>query len=313
MSTWRIQTFTDFGEARRVLEPWLLKSEPENGLIIGILRALESGQHDYELPLFVAAVFKDSEVVGCAYRTPPYKLGLTDIPMEALPAVAREVASLFDLIPAVLAPRMTAIGFAAAWTRLQHCEARGGMLQRVYAAHQVTSPTSVPGTLRPASPSDAELLTVWTNAFVRESGLQPVNYDQRVRRMIEDGSLFVWESDGPRSMMGAVAPTDNGIRIGYVYTPPEFRKRGYASAGTAALTALMLEKYAFCTLYTDLSNPTSNSLYQRIGYERVADVMDVNFIPGVGVPVPPQDASADHARESAPDPPPTVPRDSTGN
>lgn len=136
MSSWRIQTFTDSSEARRVLEPWLLQREPEHGLTIGILRALETGQHDYEAPLFVAAVLKDSEVMGCAYRTPPYKLGLSEIPLGALPALAREVASRFDWIPAVLAPKMTAIGFAAAWTRIKHCEARGGMLQRIYAARQ---------------------------------------------------------------------------------------------------------------------------------------------------------------------------------
>lgn len=313
MSAWRIKAFSDFSEARKVLEPWLLKREPEYSLLIGILRALETGRHDYEAPLLVAAVLKNEEVMGCAVRTPPYKLGLSEIPLEALPALAREVASRYDWIPAVLGPKITAIGFAAAWTRLKHCEARGGMLQRIYAARQVQTPRSVPGGLRQASAADADLLITWTGAFVRESGLQPVSYDQRVRRMIEDGALFVWENDGPRSMMGAVAPTDNGIRIGFVYTPPEHRQKGYASAGTAALTRLKLDQYAFCTLYTDLSNPTSNSLYQRIGYVRVADVIDVNFVPGAESPAPPPVASDDHAPDSDRDPRPIDPRGNTGN
>jgi ribosomal protein S18 acetylase RimI-like enzyme len=313
MSPWRIKTFSDFAEARRILEPWLLAREPENGLIIGILRALESGKHDYESPVLVTAVMRDKELVGCAYRAPPYKLGLTEIPLGAMPALAREVAAHYDWIPAVLGPKMTTIGFAAAWTRIRHCEARGGMLQRIYAARKVTAPSSAPGRMRPASMDDLELLIAWTSAFVQESGLQPVNYDERVRGMIEDQALFVWEDSAPRSMMGAVAPTDNGIRIGYVYTPPEYRKKGYASAGTAALTERMLQQYDFCTLYTDLSNPTSNSLYQRIGYERVADVMDVNFVPGAQVPAPPPVASGDRAPESVPDPRPTGPRDNTGS
>jgi predicted GNAT family acetyltransferase len=88
-----------------------------------------------------------------------------------------------------------------------------------------------------------------------------------------------WVDNGKRvSMAGYGGVTPNGIRIGPVYTPPEFRKRGYASALTAALSQEMLDQgRKFVTLYTDLSNPTSNHIYQTIGYKPVHDVDEYRF------------------------------------
>ncbi len=72
--------------------------------------------------------------------------------------------------------------------------------------------------------------------------------------------------------------TPNGVRIGAVYTPPKYRGRGYATACVAALSQRMLDTgLAFCFLYTDLSNPTSNNIYQRLGYHPVRDVVDYHF------------------------------------
>ena len=78
---------------------------------------------------------------------------------------------------------------------------------------------------------------------------------------------------GPTCFAGFGGRTPNGIRIGPVYTPPEQRRRGYGSALTAALTQQLLDGgRRFCFLFTDLANPTSNSIYQRIGYRPVTDV-----------------------------------------
>ena len=79
-------------------------------------------------------------------------------------------------------------------------------------------------------------------------------------------------------MAAAVETTPNGTRVGYVYTPPSFRGRGYASATVASLSQQLLDgRRRFCFLYTDLANPTSNAIYQRIGYQPVAEVVDILF------------------------------------
>ena len=92
---------------------------------------------------------------------------------------------------------------------------------------------------------------------------------------LRSGSLFVWDNDGPVSMAGWTGKTLNGVRVTFVYTPPEFRRHGYASACVAALTQRLLDEgNRYCCLYTDLANPTSNRIYQQIGYRAVCDVAD---------------------------------------
>jgi predicted GNAT family acetyltransferase len=79
-------------------------------------------------------------------------------------------------------------------------------------------------------------------------------------------------------MVGVAGPTPNGIRINAVYTPPEFRRRGYASACVAEVSQRMLDSgRKFCFLFTDLANPTSNKIYKAIGYRHVADGQHITF------------------------------------
>lgn len=116
------------------------------------------------------------------------------------------------------------------------------------------------------------------SAFAAEAGVPPVDAARKSEEEISKGALCLWEHEKPRSIAGAVAQTPHGVRIGYVYTPPEWRGRGYASACVAGLSQRVLDSgRRFCFLYTDLSNPTSNAIYQRIGYERVRDVIDYEF------------------------------------
>ncbi|MGH2521912.1 MAG: GNAT family N-acetyltransferase [Anaerolineales bacterium] len=94
----------------------------------------------------------------------------------------------------------------------------------------------------------------------------------------ETRGIYFWEDPHPVSMAGYGGPTPNGIRVGPVYTPPEQRRKGYASACVAALSQLMLDRgRKYCFLFTDLANPTSNHIYQQIGYEPVCDVDEYKF------------------------------------
>jgi predicted GNAT family acetyltransferase len=96
------------------------------------------------------------------------------------------------------------------------------------------------------------------------------------------GTAYLWENEAgtPVAMASASGPTPHGIRIGGVYTPPELRGRGYASSAVAALSARLLDEgRRLCFLFTDASNPTSNSIYRRIGYEQVAEVVELRFGP----------------------------------
>jgi hypothetical protein len=136
--------------------------------------------------------------------------------------------------------------------------------------------------MRTARLEDRELVTTWFQGFVRES--QPHHDDslENAREIadywLKSGGLRIWEHDTPVSMAGAGGPTPHGIKIGAVYTPPELRRRGYASALVAALSQQQLDSgRRFCFLFTDLSNPTSNKIYREIGYEPVVDVDEYHF------------------------------------
>ncbi len=95
---------------------------------------------------------------------------------------------------------------------------------------------------------------------------------------IASGNIFLWHDQGPVSMAQKLRPTRHGISVSGVYTPPELRRRGYASSCVAALSQQLLDAgFAYCTLFTDLSNPTSNEIYQRIGYRPLGDSQVIRF------------------------------------
>jgi len=130
--------------------------------------------------------------------------------------------------------------------------------------------------------TDAELLVAWSVAFQKEALPNEVNPDQARRTVllgIQDQRLYVWEDGGrPVSEAMATRPTPHGISIGLVYTPPELRRRGYATALVAELSQRMLDSgREFCTLFTDLANPISNSIYQKIGYQPIGDYSMIFF------------------------------------
>jgi len=271
-----------FSDARVFLdraEAWLVRSEAEHNLILGIGRRLLGGDHPYEKPIYLATVESDSELLGCAWRTPPFKLGLTRLPVDSLPYLVRDVADVYDTLPAVLGPEAEVIGFADLWTRCVGGSWSIDMRQRIYSLDRVTaSAASASGGLRRAEISDLSLASDWCAGFGRDTGHGFDDPLAGAEQMIRSGGLYVWGDPELRSMAAAVGPTANGIRIGHVYTPPEFRGRGYGTACVAALSQRMLDDgLKFCFLYTDRANPTSNAIYQRIGYRLVCDVLDAKL------------------------------------
>ncbi len=259
-------------------EPWLLEREVENNLILGIAMSLRGGTADPERPPYLATVEDDGRVVGCAWRTPPHKVGLTRMPVGAAAAVARDVSGLYDALPGVLGPDEVAAGFAAAWSDAKGVIARMGMRQRIYALESVVPPPNPPaGRLRTATSEDTGLLSEWVEMGSDETG-HVLSPQGKLKERVAAGDFFVWEDGVPRCMAGIAARTPNGVRVGYVYTPPEHRRRGYASACTAALSQHALDAGArFCSLYTDRDNPTSNAIYAAIGYQPVCDAVDFEF------------------------------------
>ncbi|MCL2573235.1 MAG: GNAT family N-acetyltransferase [Defluviitaleaceae bacterium] len=102
---------------------------------------------------------------------------------------------------------------------------------------------------------------------------------EQYRPHITGGDLYILEVDGIAVSMAKITrQSQNVAGIGYVYTPPYLRGKGYASSVTAQISELCLDAgKKSCVLYTDLANPTSNSIYQRIGYVPICDSLDIKF------------------------------------
>jgi uncharacterized protein len=263
-------------------ESWLLESEAENNLLLGIASRVADGDHPYEKPIYLATVERGGELLGCAWRTPPYRFGMTRMPAEALPALAESLGELYDDIPGVHGPEELALAFAELWCAPRGLEQRTIMHLRIHKLDAVLPPEPSPaGNLRPATPDDLDLVAGWTLDFHREATpLEEPSPRLRahVARLLDSGVIVIWEDGEPVSMAAAMAPSATGIRVNLVYTPPTMRRRGYAAACVAELSRRQLAAgRSFCSLYTDLANPTSNSVYRRIGYRPVSDVVDLEF------------------------------------
>lgn len=258
---------------------FLGEREAEHNLILGISSQLRRVPRMYGEDPFLAVVEDEGRVAGAVLRTPPHNLILSELDDErAIGPILSVVREEFASLPGVVGPKERAAQFATAWQAETGAAARLELAQRIFRVDRVDPPQSVSGRMRAYDPTDRELAVRWMGAFVAEAlppnAPHPESNEEFVARRQEDpdGGLVFWEDGEPVSLAGYGGLTPNGIRIGPVYTPPELRGRGYASALTAALTQQLLDGgRRFCFLFTDLANPTSNSIYQRIGYRAVGD------------------------------------------
>jgi predicted GNAT family acetyltransferase len=147
------------------------------------------------------------------------------------------------------------------------------MSQRIHQLTEVSlSGRTAQGRFRQAVSGDLDQVSEWVEGFMTEAGeTQGIPREVAASR-ISAGQLYLWDEREPVSMAAWTGKTPGGVRVNLVYTPPDKRGRGYATACVAALSRQLLgEGNRFCCLYTDLDNPTSNAIYARIGYRPVSD------------------------------------------
>ena len=259
----------------------LRAAEAENNLILGICGDLD--EQDRPSEAWLLTVEDEGVVVGVAVMTPPWNLVMTRLSDAAVRCLIEFLLDAKAAIPGIAGPSPDAGAFARSWSRRTGRTASLHMDQRIYACEQVEPLRPGKGRLRPASAADRELLAQWCHDFhvAVKMAKAPERCEQIVEKLIERQGVFTWEDDVPVSCAAYSRETPRGVAINFVYTPPELRGRGYATSCVAALTQRQLEAgKAFCCLYTDLSNPTSNSIYQRIGYQRVCDAQMWDFTGG---------------------------------
>jgi RimJ/RimL family protein N-acetyltransferase len=219
-------------------------------------------------------------VRGAFLHTPPHAVLLSAISAE--PAAELAASTLAGRpVSGVNGNEDAATAFAAAWTARAGGGADVHVRTRLYRLGDLTWPDPPPeGAPRTAGDGDVALLADWFEAFAVEvHEMSAEDHEAAVREKLGYGGLTLWEARGrPVSVAGVTRQVASMVRVGPVYTPPRLRGRGYASAATAEVSRAALAAGAEeVLLYTDLANPVSNSIYQRIGYLEVEDRVALSF------------------------------------
>jgi hypothetical protein len=241
------------------------------------------------VPCWFAAFVDGGRVVATAMRTAPfgeYPAYLMPMSDDAAVLLAR---TLLDRDEPVL-------GANGALPAVQvFCEemagetgrrATVGQHTRLFELGELKEPADVPGRLRPARLGEQEVVTDWYHAFMadadeqagRAPGSSPHESAEpdEMRRRIQRGRIFVWDVDGvPVHVTAATEPAFGVSRVGPVYTPREHRGHGYASRAVYEVSKLLLGSGTRACLFTDQANPTSNKIYEALGYERLVDMANL--------------------------------------
>ncbi|MCM3595881.1 GNAT family N-acetyltransferase [Metabacillus idriensis] len=279
----KLTEYTDRSLFIELAEPFLLKNEAENNLTLGLIGAFKR-----TIPaanVYTAAVEADGELAMTLLMTPPHNLILSfneDLMTENLLHETIRTLVMKDLhIPGVVGERKWTEAFAKIWSAETEDRAEIVMEQKIYRLQEVTELKRSDGEFVLAELGHLPLLTEWMMDFMNYTNEPPITVLQaagRMKQFIAEKSVFLWMADDkPVSMAKKSRSTKNGICVSLVYTPDEFRGKGYASSCVAELSELLLKDFSFCTLYTDLANPTSNSIYQKIGYQPIQDSIMITF------------------------------------
>jgi hypothetical protein len=263
---------------------YLAKDEARYGLVLGIAGAVERFPQLYgkEAPWF-CSIGTGKEINAVAVRTPPhgvllaYFFGDIKVVAEKLVAV---VYDSYKTVPGIVAEKELGDMFADIWCKKYATKVVYTMEQRIYRLDKVNDVPMSPGRLRVCTAADKDLVKKWWHSFYIDiGGVERHEPEGDPTRGIEFGFLFFWEVNGkPVSMAAKTRPTEKGMTVGGVYTPPELRDKGYATSCVAEVSRNILQSgKEFCALYTNLANPTSNSIYMKIGYKPVCDSVEHTF------------------------------------
>jgi uncharacterized protein len=236
-----------------------------------------------EPPIYALGVDHAGATVAAALRTPPRHLIASGF--VELEHAQQLMAAWIDADPGIAgvsaAPAEAAI-LMQAWRELAGGETSLDFSEALHELETVVAPTRMPsGFLRRATSAEEDLLVQWNLDFTAETGFgDPASAELSARRTLAAGRSYVWDDDGPVTMVGHATRVADATRVGPVYTPPQQRGHGYASAAVAALSQQLLDAGARrCMLFTDLANATSNKIYEAVGYRRFADWEEHSFLP----------------------------------
>ena len=217
-------------------------------------------------------------LAGVGLQSPPgLPLNLSAMAPETAAQLADAIAAEGRDLPGVFGEARIAARFAGQWAECCGVGVYAESTQRLYEAKVVRNGASVPGVLERADPNERPLAREWTEAFRAEVGGVADDVEDFVDRRIAERAVWLWRDGDITAMAVHTAAIAGVTRVQCVYTPPRYRRKGYAEALVRNLTLHLRGQRLRAMLYADLGNPTSNAIYRRIGYEPVTELVRYRF------------------------------------
>ncbi|HJR70920.1 MAG TPA: GNAT family N-acetyltransferase [Gammaproteobacteria bacterium] len=259
-------------------ERWLQSREVEHAGLLQSARQARANDTHYERPIYWATFEDDGKVIGCAYRTPPYKVGVTLLPGEAIAPLVADLAATYPSgIGGFSGPEPTVSELADAWVATRggswSVNTRGRLMSLPPAAG---TPGGPQGVLRLAGEGDTALAQSWGAAASIDSGIAALDGEMCVR-LLGIKLLYFFADDQPRCMLGLLRETRTAAAVGIVYTPAAFRGQGYGTAALQALSRLLDERgIPKRYLWIDPASDGSQALAKKLSCELVHDSVDID-------------------------------------
>ncbi|EOS8269113.1 TPA: GNAT family N-acetyltransferase [Bacillus paranthracis] len=267
----QLHVYEEIVNFKEEVTPFLEKNEQENNLILGVLQMVHQ-------PIFMGIAKQGEEIAVVFLQTEEKKqiiVATSEMAEEDIVELAKKLAEVYPNVPGLIGNKKIVQRLAEEIAMLENKKTTVAMEQGIYELKQVKKKWNGDEVFREVNSDELTLIEQWIYQFCEDVNLPTTKEEakQTAHTLITNHRLFGLEVDGKLvSVAAKTRPTKNNITVNFVYTPKEERKKGYASNCVATLSQRMLDEgYKTTTLYTDLANPTSNKIYQEIGYEQIAE------------------------------------------
>ena len=257
----------------------LRKDVTRNNFFLGAATQIADGSYDVKDPIFLT-IYENHQVVGQAVNTDKdHNLLMTKMPAYFSKAIVKEFFKHRDEVYGVGGDQAISEAVAIELGKALGRKIRLSDHLGIYELDSLNMPDANGATLLKQNEVDEKLILEWTTEFIKECQLNP-NLDpiEAAKKSLDrhkktQGFRFLKNIDGEIVSMAAKhREFEDRATVSLVYTPPEHRRNGYGRTVTALLTKELLEgKYIQCNLFTDMKNPTSNKIYQEIGYRFIGE------------------------------------------
>lgn len=249
----------------------LQSQEALNNNLIQLLSLIANKSELLKPPFSFGTVERDGVPIGCYVHASPDGLVITDMPTDAISPLCDAIAAESTIPTRIVGePAFTECLVEEILLRKNH-EATVSSKWKVYRLDQVTQLASPsPGFLRPGSSDDRYLVEQWGYAYGDEKP-SFLNVHDFLLGKLKSGELYFWDDLNPRAMITTSGNDMNARRISSVFTPREFRGKGYATTGVTATSQLLLDQGAeYVVLTAGLGEPAAR-IYKRIGFSPVGE------------------------------------------